>query len=539
MKKCLTPAMVHSELKRMPATLEQTYDRILQAVQSLHRPFVQSALHWLAFSERPLLIEELAEGAVIQPDEADFDVERARFFDEILFFVFCWFFFLLFCFYHERGLANWLTDKINAESGYRSATLPYNAPPFHVVSLSHFSVKEYIASDALKKNTPLAGYHMSQKLASDFLARCCLFYLLHFNGGELAPTLEFRDWPLLEYSARNWMSHWQQSIPGKGEESKVRRLVEQLFDPLSTNAYTNWLNVSIPDAHIEPVDNYSDYYRREMRTGPQTYPRPLYWAASLGDQPLVEWLVEQGADTSEVEGQLGSALGAAAYHGHSDIVEYLLRHGADPNLQNRSFGNVLQVASLGGHIKAVQQLLDAGAKVNAEGGTYNTALIAAAAKEHYNVVSLLVKHGADLNIGTRTHGSSLYQAALAGDTRTVVALLGAGADINFLGDSDGTPLYAAAKKGSIAVVQLLLRKGADVNKGGQRGQYGYPISVAAREGHTQVVTALIRGGANVNVLGGSHKVTALEAAVESRDVATFRAVLDASTDPKNKKKQTT
>src|SRR4051794_41029557 len=82
MKKCLTPGMIRAELKRMPETLDQTYDRILQNVPTIHQRFVQSALRWLAFSNRPLLLKELAEGAVINPSTGSFDPEECRFLDQ-------------------------------------------------------------------------------------------------------------------------------------------------------------------------------------------------------------------------------------------------------------------------------------------------------------------------------------------------------------------------------------------------------------------------------------------------------------------------
>ncbi|KAF2176091.1 hypothetical protein K469DRAFT_608348, partial [Zopfia rhizophila CBS 207.26] len=40
MKKCLTPAMIRTELKRIPESLDQMYDRILQTVPSVHQRFV-------------------------------------------------------------------------------------------------------------------------------------------------------------------------------------------------------------------------------------------------------------------------------------------------------------------------------------------------------------------------------------------------------------------------------------------------------------------------------------------------------------------
>jgi ankyrin repeat protein len=44
------------------------------------------------------------------------------------------------------------------------------------------------------------------------------------------------------------------------------------------------------------------------------------------------------------------------------------------------------------------------------------------------------------------------------------------------------------------------------------------------------VRLLIRAGAHVNVSGGPYRTAALEAAVESRDMPTFRALLDAGAD---------
>lgn len=77
MRQCITPAMIRAELKELPQNLDQMYDRILQAVPRLHRQYVQSALHWLAFATRPLLLAELAEAVVIEPENT-FDPDASR-----------------------------------------------------------------------------------------------------------------------------------------------------------------------------------------------------------------------------------------------------------------------------------------------------------------------------------------------------------------------------------------------------------------------------------------------------------------------------
>lgn len=55
----------------------ETYDRILLSITKNDTPYAIRILRWLAFSRRPILLEEIAEIAAIDPDEG---IDR----DEIL-----------------------------------------------------------------------------------------------------------------------------------------------------------------------------------------------------------------------------------------------------------------------------------------------------------------------------------------------------------------------------------------------------------------------------------------------------------------------
>ncbi len=162
----------------MPDTLDQTYDRILQSVPSLHQRFVRSALHWLAFSKRPLQLQELEEAAVVNPDDKRFDIESARFFDQGMILELCGSLVTSSTMKYDRAAAqNWLSDKINVEAGMFSPLRPYgSSDEFSVVSLSHFSVKEYLIAPRQNKAS-VAGYLTSERLANAYLTRSCLFYL--------------------------------------------------------------------------------------------------------------------------------------------------------------------------------------------------------------------------------------------------------------------------------------------------------------------------------------------------------------------------
>jgi ankyrin repeat protein len=516
LKKCLTPAMVRAELKRMPQTLDGTYDRILQGIPDLHKAFVQSAMNWLAFSRRPLTLSELAEAAVVDPKSERFDPDECRFVDERLILSLCGSLVTSSLMKYKPGDQDWLTEKYEMQFGWGHSLRAVDA---QVVTLSHFSVKEYITSQRLVEGS-LSAFYISERLGHRFLTDCCLRYLIDMNLHEMDTTYgrHFESLPLYQYSARFWMDHWKSSVM---DDEDKNDLLYVLFDASDPAGYVNWLSCYAPDSYAD---------KRMIRNGTpdlsiHAYPRPIYYAALLGDLALVQYVGQQGCDMFAIEGHFGSAFAASVFHGHVEVVKYFLDHGADPNLRVRGFGCVLQAAAAGGSVDVVKILLDAGADVNAQGGGYNTALVAAASQEHHDVVSLLIKSGADINVGG-ADGSSLYQACAAGDTKTVITLLGAGADINDT-TGQGTPLHGAAWSGKTSLVQLLIRRGADVNKGTGHGS-SQAIVAAAENGHAQIVRILLNAGADPNAGTG---LTALEAAIKSGDMPTFRAVLDGGGNP--------
>jgi HEAT repeat protein len=114
-----------------------------------------------------------------------------------------------------------------------------------------------------------------------------------------------------------------------------------------------------------------------------------------GDLSGVKRAIEMGEPVDSVDLQGSSTLFIAAQEGHSDIIEYLLNQGADSNLSNENDIPPLNQASYFGHLKAVKQLIKAGADVGASDDQGLTALHNAAAKGHLLVVQHLMDSGAD------------------------------------------------------------------------------------------------------------------------------------------------
>ncbi|ETS83239.1 hypothetical protein PFICI_05115 [Pestalotiopsis fici W106-1] len=539
MKECLTATMVREKLRSMPKDLYETYDRILRSLKLDHRPFVQSALRWLAFSGRPLRLEELAEAATIRPESGRFDKTTSRFLTNRTIVELCGVLVSITTITAgTRDRRRWLNKRKKiaglSEISIRGSLGTQKTKEVTIVSLSHASVKEYILSPKTGYDTILAQFHMSEKDCNSFIAQCCLLYLLNFNAGKIASSLDMGQNPLLEYSASYWMDHWE-FAQEEHDEYPLKQLCGNFFSPDAQGAYINWMNIWDPDDQLRD--------ERLTSSGPKIiqsadfFPQPLYWASTLGDFSSAKLMVQQGADPTTEEGYLASALGAATISGHVNVMHLFLQMGVGLTMQSRRFGSLLQTAVIGGSNRAVQLLIEAGADVNACGGKFITPLIAAVSKQRKDLVELLLENGARLDNDFQGHVSALSRAALDGNVTLVDTLISAGADVNASGCHAGArPLLSAVKSGSIETVGLLLSKGADVNMTGQifgegRLEYMYPLALAARGGSIQIVRRLLAAGANPNPQDHLAASTALKETVVKRNMACFEAILNAGADP--------
>ena len=134
---------------------------------------------------------------------------------------------------------------------------------------------------------------------------------------------------------------------------------------------------------------------------------PLVLAARLGDQAMVEWLVEHGADVN-LKGRvdISPLHEAASRAGSKEMVEYLLEHGANVNARAHADYTPIHYAIMSERVEVVAVLINSGANVNAKNRhgdpTMRTPLAFAKsiAKERKRaddeIVALLLRHGARL-----------------------------------------------------------------------------------------------------------------------------------------------
>lgn len=460
-------------LHSLPRSLDETYDRMLMNIDPELADDAKQILTWLCFSSRPVTVEELIEGLMVELQEGNPTLNR------------------------ERRLQD-PNDIIRICPGLISMnTSPQVVPPYVIedsidsheplempmitkIGIAHFSVQEYLESDRIKSRSA-AGFALHSRTANTELAKTCLVYL---HNVRLTILKEF---PLASYAAEHWYHHCQ-----KGDE-KSDSLNSMVADFLryKDGAFQNFIRIYKGD---------ETYRNEDSRKTAKDIPYPLYYASLFGLHQPLKALLETGFMKSEINlpaGSFGNALIAVSLPGHDNVVQLLLDHGAEVNAQVEGrFPNALVAASFQGHDKVVQLLLDHGAKVNAQmEGRFRNALAAASLEGHDKIVQLLLDNGASVNTSGEWNDNALYEALVGGYTKVVQLLLDRVPDISVLLE-DGWLLAVASSLGHKEIVELLLNKGVKVNVG--TNWTPRALSLASVQGEENVVLRLLDVAAKVN-----------------------------------------
>jgi hypothetical protein len=274
----------------LPATLDETYERVLLGIDNEKREYAERFFQCLAVSVRPLRAEELAEAIVVNlKTEAEATVDagwRPQDPEEAVL----------------RTCSSLIT--ITEIDGSR------------VVQFSHFSVKEWLVSGRLtSRGGGLSRYHIIPQTAHTTLARICLGVLLQLD--KRLDERSIKKSPLAQYAAQHWVEH----ALFEEVSTHIDRELECLFDPEKPH-FSAWVWVY----DLDPSR------KRSMVTSHPTTPdaSPLHYVALCGLLGLVERLVAlRPEDVHALDENGRTPLHAALYGGRTEVAQFLLACGAN------------------------------------------------------------------------------------------------------------------------------------------------------------------------------------------------------------------
>jgi hypothetical protein len=206
LRKCRTTIQVRAALRSLPTTLDETYDRLLTGISENDRPYALRVLQWLAFSARPVTLEEVSEAMIVDLDCECPHVNADR------------------ALHNPRDIFDICTSLVILSP---KETWPPSTPPKMVLQLAHYSVMEYLVSSRIADG-PAAGYSLLEAPSHKSMAECSLAYVLQFDC--LIPEEDVLSFRLAAYAARYWAHHARHA----GDYSQaILRLGGQLLLPKS------------------------------------------------------------------------------------------------------------------------------------------------------------------------------------------------------------------------------------------------------------------------------------------------------------------
>ncbi|KAK6526495.1 hypothetical protein TWF694_005078 [Orbilia ellipsospora] len=544
---CFTRKELELALESLPATLEDTYERTLAAVDESRRLPLCQVLRWLCFSARPMHLDEICEVLAIDFEakpRARYDPERCLQVNAARYF------------HQYSNLVSVTTVKMAGEE-YRE------------LRLAHLSVRDYLLSKKILGSSA-SYFYITEAVAQRSIAEACIVYLQQFDTKDDLPTYDeaLRDTPLARYAARYWSQHVQDAIkaakaevgtevshigPGGVEEEQkmvVFLIIQFLVQMLQLLGVPVSFSVTKKGDELKELDKLCVEFlmsqgqsqirffdpdtpwlsKPDVSRSLNAMPSALYTAAQAGFLEPVRELLRQGMDPNPIGGRYGTPLQAVACKGYPKIVSLLLENGADPNLKAGDYVYPLQGASAYGQAECVNILLAAGANIDASGGDYHTALHAAAFNGHRNIIEILAGHGVDLDSREpHENRTPLTIASSQGHTAVVEFLLKRGVDI-FAKDAGGwTALDESAPAGFEVVSELLIKHNPEILKSVDKDNHT-ALHHTASQNFPACIEVLLRNGIDHRTRTSRNERTAFYKAVKSGNLEVVELFLKYGTE---------
>ena len=433
LRKCIKPSALRKVLATLPKTLDDTYERILCAIDEAHAVDAFKILQWLAFSTRPLELQELAEATAITLDDLPkFDPEdRLRHPTDIL--AICSSLVSISAQSTERSFRSSSLGRSTLMSSQPELTSRYENASSSISSWSDEASS--LSIDASMDQTSTVPSSVSESISGGDDSSCTT------SRHEGTPINELHHVPPAIVAQDN-CHHYEVRLAHDSvreylvsERIKSARAAFYSIDEASTNNYLARSCLAYLLHFKQPLGDATAEYLSEfplLRYSAQQWESHVASSGDLSSDSritsvLKEFFLAQnfcfpnslilpfgsvhgayqymegGVDEGEPL-KFGERLFHASRLGLLEICKILLeqRISADPPTMSKtrpvkSLSTPLQIAAYKGHETLVRLLLDHGANVN-QCSIYASTLDYAVAESRESVVRLLLERGADITV---------------------------------------------------------------------------------------------------------------------------------------------
>lgn len=244
-------------LDSLPKDLFETYKRILDRVNNASestKSLVEKTLRWLCFSSEPLTIESLTtllaikiNSKVLHPDDIP----------------------------DEYSVLYWCSSLVSKDKD-------------GTVSLTHFTVKEFLMDKKLLEIPDLRRYCMQESPSNAIFAKIFITYLhfVRFSKWSLEIDRDEADEILQKHPVLGLAcKRWPIASSGHDSDDELFDLTCRLLHPRKTHTFLLWLTLQFRK------------FVNARRGIPKSAPT-LNFAATFGLTRVCEWLIKRGADVN-------------------------------------------------------------------------------------------------------------------------------------------------------------------------------------------------------------------------------------------------
>jgi hypothetical protein len=288
LKKRLRPSDVRKVLKNLPKTLHETYSRLLAGINEEYQHEALTALRWLAYSERPLMVEELAEALIVNRENIPPVNSEERLPDPM---------------YVLDILGSLIAVSLAGSNSVKLHSIVVSSSEIsheeisREVRFAHFSVKEFLLSHLLQESSAL-NFSLNHNASQLFLTESCLRYIIHCSNILTCGSQSTHDsMPLIFYACEYWHIHIK----------KLPLVLKSQLDALVLSLFTKGSMFSLWISAL-----YSTNRASTWSDTPHDSDARLYYASYLGLRHVVRHLLDHGAEVDARIQRRGTALCSAA-----------------------------------------------------------------------------------------------------------------------------------------------------------------------------------------------------------------------------------